>query len=763
MESRKNLKSEIPNDYLNSMNSNGYKMTPIPSSLSEESQEGGLEIGRIFEIIRRRFTTVLGVTTVILSLSIIWNRTRPPVYEGNFRILIEPITAESEVVSAVTGKQSNGINQDNVGSPSTSKEILDYPTQIQLLLSPKLLLPVVKQLKSSYPDLSYDLLKDSLVISRLVAPQETKILDIRYKSKSLNKSKQIINLVSQAYINYSLKARQTNVLRAIQFLDVQRPKVENQVIYLQSALQKFQEENQVIDPSTLATQISNQIGNAQQQKLETQVELTKAKQLYSSLEQQLQLETKGAEAGSVLSEAPEYQLLVKQLQELDVEIETKSSELDDNHPTMISLREKRAKLLPLLQQKANAVLGSGLSRSIPNGQSLPYQNALRQDLSKQFIATSIQVPVLESKLNGLNIALQDLASKSSRMPSLSRQYENMQRQLLSSKAQLSRFLQTREDLIVNASRREVPWELIAPPSVNRVSSSGLLPAITLGLILGLLLGTGVALLIEQSYDVIHSLKDLEREINIPILGVIPEKEDERRSPSDKQNNIINVTKYKETDYSNLKEISNDRKESYRFSSFTESFLALNSQIRLLRPDLPIQSLVVSSSLREEGKTTVALHLAQAAAAMGQKVLLIDADFRKTTLQDQISDHIENSSDHGLADVIIGRSELMHTVQSMIGYENLYILPAGSNVEHPSSLLSSIRMQNLMKECRHNYDLVIYDTVSLDFADTLLLIPQTDGLLIITRLGKIHRKILQRSLKTLRLSKVSVLGLVANMY
>jgi polysaccharide biosynthesis transport protein len=755
MRNTKILKPDESDNYLRTSNPN-HGITLISSSLVEQNpREGGLEIGRIFDLIRRRAILVTGITIAVLCLTVTWSRTRPPKYEGNFKILIEPVTAESQVVSAVTGNQSKAENQD-FGSTQSSKETLDYPTQIQLLLSPKLLLPIVQKIVYLYPQISYDSLKNSLSITRLKDPAETKILEVIYKSGSSQETTQIINLVSQSYIRYSLKERQTNLRRAIQFLDAQRPKVETQVRTLELALQNFREKNQLIDPSILGAQISNQVGNTQQQQLETQVELARTKQLYRSLEQQLQLQPKGAEAASVLSEAPEYQILVKQLQELDVELQTQSAELAQDHPKVISLKEKREKLLPLLQQKANTVLGSKLSQSITDIKSLPYQNSLRQDLSKQFVSTAIQVQVLEAKLTGLVSVRQALARQSEQVPVISRQYENLQRQLKISTEQLSKFLQKREDLMISAARQEVPWELIASPTVREISSSNLIQNLSLGLILGLLLGSGIALLLERMNNIIYSLNDLRDEIKIPVLGMIPRNENESIFKTYNLNNNSEIS-ISLQDKSNLVQ-----KARYQFSPFLESFRALNSQIRLLRPDSPIQSLVVSSSLPDEGKSTIAIHLAQAAAAMGQKVLYVDADFRKPSLQDLVSSQNEQESNNGLANVVVGSAQLMNTVQEVAGNENLYILEKGSVASDPSSLLSSKRMIDVMTECQLHFDLVIYDSVPLIFADSLLLIPQTDGLLMITRIGKINREILQKSLRVLEVSNVSVLGLVVNM-
>lgn len=757
MRNTKILKPDESDNYLRTSNPN-HGITLISSSLVEQNQrEGGLEIGRIFDLIRRRAILVAGITIAVLCLTVFWSRTRPPKYEGNFKILIEPVTAESQVVSAVTGNQPKSDSQD-FGSTQSSKETLDYPTQIQLLLSPKLLLPIVQKIVYLYPQISYDSLRDSLSIARLKDPAETKILEVRYKSGSLQEATQIINLVSQTYIRYSLKERQTNLRRAIQFLDAQRPKVETQVRTLELALQNFREKNQLIDPSILGAQISNQVGNIQQQQLETQVELARTKQLYRSLEQQLQLQPKGAEAASVLSEAPEYQTLVKQLQELDVELQTQSADLAQDHPKIIFLKEKREKLLPLLQQKANTVLGSKLSQSVTDIKSLPYQNSLRQDLSKQFVSTAIQVQALEAKLSGLVSVRQVLARQTEQVPVISRQYENLQRQLKISTEQLSKFLQKREDLMISAARQEVPWELIASPTVREISSSSLIQNSSLGLVLGLLLGSGVALLLERMNNIIHSLNDLRDEIKIPILGMIPKNENEKESIF----KTYGLNNSSETNIS-LQEKSNlVQKARYQFSPFLEAFRALNSQIRLLRPDSPIQSLVVSSSLPDEGKSTIAIHLAQAAAVMGQKVLYVDADFRKPSLQDLVSSQNEQESNNGLANVIVGSAQLMDTVQEVSGNENLYILEKGSIASDPSSLLSSKRMADVMMECQLHFDLIIYDSVPLIFADSLLLIPQTDGLLMVTRIGKINREVLQKSLRVLEISNVSVLGLVVNM-
>lgn len=739
------LRDELdPNEDSNFQEHNVNFRLPLKNSttgFSNNSEEGGLDFHQVLSAIQRRMGIVIAVNILAIVATIAWNRTRAPQYEGSFRILIEPVTAEGQVVSAVTGNQKTS-EEPEFGSTQVSKETLDYPTQIQLLLSEKILAPVVEKLKPTNPWMSYEALISSLVISRFKATEDTKILEIKYSADSPSQTKQVLNLVSGAYIQYSLSQRKSNVSRAIKFVDDQVPKIQAQVQTLAKQLQTFREQNKLTDPKLLENQLSTQLSNTKQEQQATQVELDKANQLYRSISQQLQLQPKSAEAASVLSDAPGYQQLVKQLQDIDVELEKLSADFTDEYPKIISLKEKRQKLLPLLKKQAETLLGSTLAQAVPKPQSLPYQNALRQDLSKQYLAAETQVQVLEAKLKGLNAASQSLSNQTAKLPTLSRQYENLDSQLKTATEQVNKFLQKREDLKISAARQEVPWELIAAPSVRKIESSGLVKDLALGSILGLLVGMGMALIVDKMNDVIYSVKDLRDELNIPILGVIPRREEEQTSLLGPPSRIYALGKY-------------------RFDPFLESFRALNSQIRLLSPDSPIRSLVVSSSLPDEGKTTIAIQLAQAAAAMGQRVLLVNADLRKPSLQNLI-DQPNGTLTLGLTDIIAGTNELMDTVQLLPGEENLYILLSGSVCLDPTSILSSKKMHRLMEKCQRNFDLVIYDTVPLNFADSLLLLPSTDGLLMVNQLGKVQREVLRNSLRTLTMSRVTVLGLVVNM-
>jgi polysaccharide biosynthesis transport protein len=704
--------------------------------------EGGLDVGRIFDILRRRARVIAGVTVVVVGLVIVWNRTRPPVYDGSFKMLIEPVTAEGQVVSSLNGAQGGGAALDETSGQSPGGG-LDYPTQIEILRSPKLLTPIIQKVRATDPNFSYGEAINNLLITQVQGQQAktiTKILEIHFQGDSPSTVEQTINLISQRYVQYSLSERQSNVRRAVEFVDGQLPKVQSQVRTLESALQTFRERNQLTDPTSLGSQLSSQLAGNQQQLSANQLELEKTKQLYRSLAQQLQLQPRSAEAASILSETPDYQVLVRQRQDLNVELETLSATLTPENPKIVELKEKISKLEPLIQEKANSVLGKSLAGIVPDARNLPFQSSLRQGLNKQYLDSVIQLQVLESQQKALLAARQGLVRQNIQVPLISRQYEDLQRKLKIASDQLSKFLQVRQDLMINAARQEVPWEIISTPQVQKIASSSLPAAIALGTILGAILGTGIALMLESINNVIHTVKDLRTEIGIPILGMIP-----------RQNSLPQSM-------SNDEEFNREWNVRYRFSPFIESFRSLNSQIRLLRPDFPIRSLVISSSLPEEGKTTVATQLARAAAAMGQRVLLIDTDLRKPSLQELIA----QESRGGLTDVITEGLDMMDAIQVLPEQENLHLLFAGSVALDPTSLLGSKKMSQFMDKCRAKFDLVIYDATPLSFADPLLLIPQTDGLLMVAQLGRIHRETLRNTMRTLEIAKIPMLGIVANM-
>jgi capsular exopolysaccharide synthesis family protein len=170
--------------------------------------------------------------------------------------------------------------------------------------------------------------------------------------------------------------------------------------------------------------------------------------------------------------------------------------------------------------------------------------------------------------------------------------------------------------------------------------------------------------------------------------------------------------------------------------------------------------VVSSAEPGDGKSTVSTNLAQAAAAMGQRVLLIDADLRRPQVHHRLG--IENGQ--GLSNILATGLALEEAIQQVPQWENLSVITAGDIPPDPTRLLASKRMQLLIEELRHKgwFDLIIYDTPPvLGFADGRILAAATAGIILVARISKTDRSALKNCVDELKLAQVPLLGMVAN--
>lgn len=166
--------------------------------------------------------------------------------------------------------------------------------------------------------------------------------------------------------------------------------------------------------------------------------------------------------------------------------------------------------------------------------------------------------------------------------------------------------------------------------------------------------------------------------------------------------------------------------------------------------------MVGAAEASEGKSTTSLFLAKAAALLGQKVLIVDADMRKPKIHTYLG--IKNKI--GLSNLIAEDILPEDVIQSFD--DGLSVITAGSKPPNPTRLIASRKWQTLMQKFKQDFDFVIYDTPPLmGFSDGKILTPLTDGLVFVVRMGKTRRPNVQQVINDLQVSKLTVLGMVAN--
>ena len=689
------------------------KQPQSPLLYTDNSQEHKIkewDLRQLLVVIRRRAIIIISVAIPICTTTWFLNLNREARYQGQFRLLVESVTAESKLA---------GLTQDSSTDANPQQEALDYDTQIQILQSPKLIAPVIKEIAIRYPDITYSSLISKLSISRFLT---TKILEVSYQDSDPQKVQFVLQQLAQAYLKYSLEGRQTSIGQGRQFVDLQLPLLQLRVNSLQKQLQRFRQQYNLINPDDKAQQLSEQVSTLEEQRLDTQKQLAEARALYANLQ-------KPSGSEEALKNDPVYQKLVGQLSDLENQLAVESAKFREDNPFIQGIKQKRENLLALLHQKAKQALGNK-----------------RQEVANQISLLNVRAAKIAQAENSLNQQVEQ-------MPTLARQYTDLQRELKIASNSLNRFLEKRESLQIETAQKEIPWQLITAPALPQAPIS---PSpqrnLIMGVFAGLLAGIGAALLVERIDNVFHSSDELKEVTKLPLLGVIPlhkplqqlvpAKVAVKMQPSEQKGMSLNL--------------SNTQDKSY--FAFSEAFRSLYTNIIFLgSSDTLIRSLVISSATQAEGKSTVATHLAQAAAAMGRRVLLVDADLRRSEIHNMLG--LPNKQ--GLSNIISTNLPALEVIHRSPIWDNLFVLTAGQIPPDPTKLLSSQKMQTIMEQLRREFDLVIYDMPPLGLADTNLLANHADGIVLVVRMGKTDRSVLVKALEQLKTPRTSVLGVVCN--
>ena len=270
---------------------------------------------------------------------------------------------------------------------------------------------------------------------------------------------------------------------------------------------------------------------------------------------------------------------------------------------------------------------------------------------------------------------------------------------------------------------ELPGAPVSPHTVVNIG---------LGLLVGLALGVGIAVLRETLDTTVKTSDDLQKMVGSSPLGVIGYDARAQGTPLVSQLNAR--------------------------SGRGEAFRTLRTNLRYVDVDNPPRTVVVTSSVAGEGKSTTACNLAVALASVGTRVVLVEGDLRRP----RIADYMGMEGAVGLTDVLVGRAALDEVLQPW-GTSTLSILASGALPPNPSELLSSAHMSQLTAALLQRADIVIIDAPPLlPVTDAAVLARECDGALLVVRHGKTTREQLARSVDALGSVGARVLGSVLNM-
>jgi len=290
------------------------------------------------------------------------------------------------------------------------------------------------------------------------------------------------------------------------------------------------------------------------------------------------------------------------------------------------------------------------------------------------------------------------------------------------------------------SLRTSGGEPIGPVSMGRSARKPLrrshpsLPLMSVvGVLVGALLGFGLAFLLEVADTSIKGPSDLVRRFDLPLLGMVPHSDDLDEEVEDFRRIVLLAP----------------------HSPAAEAFRQIRTNLLFSGPAEQRRSLLITSPAPEDGRTTVVLNLAESMAQSGRRVLVVDANFRQPAL----SDVFPGAPDAGLSSALVGQASWRDVVHET-EVPNLSVIAAGPVPPNPAELLGSDAMRQLVKEMSSEYDQVIFDSSPvMVVADACVLSAQVDGTIVVVRAGSNSRGLVQRTSEQLSRVGAHVIGLV----
>ena len=281
-----------------------------------------------------------------------------------------------------------------------------------------------------------------------------------------------------------------------------------------------------------------------------------------------------------------------------------------------------------------------------------------------------------------------------------------------------------------------------------------------GIIVGLLLGTGAAFLVERLNTAIRRREEIESMLQIPGLAIIPQIVSPNsvrrlkmgsmslRLPTPRAGwRVGNGTQNGES----LVTVSDFR------SSTAEAFRTLRTNLIFSQAVQSLRTIVITSPSPQDGKTTTAANLAVTFAQQGMRVLIVDCDLRRARLHKVF----HAAREPGLTQLMLGQASLEQVVQHTM-VDNLSLLPAGALPPNPSELLGGPQMRAALERLGREYDTVILDTPPVHAAaDALILGSLADGVILVLRAGHTDRQVAQDAVQRMSSLGVRVVGAVLN--
>ena len=536
--------------------------------------------------------------------------------------------------------------------------------------------------------------------------ETSRVIQIEFTSEDPAKAALIANTLADAYINQQLQAQYEAIRRTMSWLNDRVDALRKEVKNADHAVEKFRAESGLLQGARgerlsdqQISELSSQLMLARSRRAESEARLSQVRNLARS------------DAMASLAEvvnSPLISTLITQETEVKRRMAQLSQEYGSRHPVLINAKAELQDLRAKIDHRGEA------------HRSEPAERNRRGHRREQSLQRSLeQFGVRMSKSNSDEVTLRAL-----------------ERDADAARSTLEAFLQQAHQLnaqdTLRAQQPDVTLISYAPvPSEPSFPKRKLMVA--LAVVVSGLIAVVLVLIIEQLDVGFRSSEQLEQAFGIPVLGSIPDLEHRRR------NNKKRVARYV------LEQPT---------SSFAEAIRRAHTKL-LHEPT--ICTVQVTSAEPGEGKTTLALNLAQTDARLGRRVLLVDADFRRS----QVADVLELQKSPGLIDVLTERARFEHAVQT--DKSGADVLVAGGFERSASEMLVLRNIAPLLSSLREQYDLIIFDTPPvISLVDAAVVAGFVDRTILVVRWAGTRRSVVSHALNEIAAAGGTLGGVILSM-
>jgi capsular exopolysaccharide synthesis family protein len=661
-------------------------------------------------ILRQHWWKIALFVLVACAGTLMWIRHVTPMYEST-----ATIDADRQAVAGVVGEDA-----DRSFSSSDSDEFL--ATQMKLIQSDAVLRPVAQK---------YDLLhveKQRIRFDNAEAPIElknlkvvrsprTQLLYISYAATDPHLAANVANAVANSYILHTYRTRVDASAQLSKFMEAQLGELKQEMEVANKRQAEFARELDVVDPEQKTTVLSARL-------MELNTEYTKAQADRVAREASFKsLESGGQAAVEVSGQATSLAALAERVNGLQSAFVSVKSLYGENHP---QYKKAAADLVEGIRQYDEA------KKEIAKRIDVDYQQALvREDMLHQsVVATKADLDKLASRALDYEQLKQEAQADT-------KLYEELVRR--TREAGLNSGFQGNAIRMADAAR----------PAAQPVSPRPLFD-LAFAFCSSLMLAVGVIFLGESLHSRVHGPDQVQQELNTRLIGTLP---DVRRLP-------FNPTlRLEGPGASSVVRPIRSQVMADEVAGYAESIRRLRNILLLAESETPIRSLLVTSALAGEGKSTTALHLAMSRASQRKRTLLIDADLRYPTLHTRLG----LPETPGLAAVLTGAMSFSDAVLDVPGNPDLFILPAGRAESRASDLVGP-GILTLLAEASQDFDFVVIDAPPLlAFAEALQLATAVDGVAVITCAGSSSTQSVSAVLSALASVNARVVGVVLNRF